>query len=206
MERGAYTRVFLLPFVHTCYMPARSSNEDSELYEDDVTVEELRDIMRRPPDAVTGRPASVVDVAEVLLEKLGPLTGLELDALCYLVQGNHLARTGLPAFLEAIEASPSGPVIPRLHEEWKGARRVRSVHGNPQVAEKDDTVHQVIEQVVAYHSRTSGPWLKDLISEQKPWLDARDGHGPRRHSHRIDPIAMREFFRSPLRDDSEFWK
>jgi uncharacterized phage-associated protein len=168
----------------------------SDFYEDDEPLEDIARIVRRAPNAVTGRPVSVVDVAESLLEKLpGPVDGWKLEKLCYLVQGKHLTQTGLPAFAEPIEAWSHGPVVDRLYQEHSGQKFVSTVHGDARLAEKDETVGRVIEQVMSSYGSWSGPQLRELTHSQKPWLEARRGLAPTQRSRtRIAPGTMREYF------------
>ncbi len=85
-------------------------------YEEE-SLEELREILREPPTAITGPLLSVLDVAGSLLQRLPGLQGdhpLKLHQLCYLVQALHLGKTAVPAFQEPIVASSRGPVIEKL--------------------------------------------------------------------------------------------
>lgn len=66
-------------------------------------------------------PVSVVDVAECILAAAAADGADEMDTtrlqcLVYLSQGWHLAVTGLPLFLEPIEAWAEGPVVAVLAE------------------------------------------------------------------------------------------
>lgn len=65
-------------------------------------------------------PASVVDVAEYILEQCGPMSAIKLQKLCYYSQAWHLALDGVPLFTEPIHAWANGPVIPALYEMHKG--------------------------------------------------------------------------------------
>lgn len=132
-----------------------------------------------------------------MLERLnnGPVDGWKLEKLCYLVRGKHLAQTGLPAFGESIEAWAHGPVVDRLYQKHKGQRSIRTVRGNPWLAEKDETVSRVIEQVVEDYGNWSGRQLRELTRSQKPWLEARQGLQPMQRSRKtIAPGTMREYF------------
>lgn len=58
----------------------------------------------------------VVDVAERLLERSGPMSPEKLHALLYLAQGHHLAVTGQRLFFSDIQAWAVGPVVADLYE------------------------------------------------------------------------------------------
>ncbi|CCK63858.1 Panacea domain-containing protein [Mycobacterium canetti] len=168
----------------------------SDFYEEDEPLDVLLAIADKGPHAVTGRPPSVVDVAESLLERLGgEVDGWKLEKLCYLVQAKHLALTGLPAFLEPIEAWTHGPVVDRLYQEHKHQQSIRTVHGDARIAEKDDTISFVIDAVVREYGNWTGRQLRELTHNQQPWLEARRGLAPTERSRRrISPGTMREHF------------
>lgn len=168
----------------------------SDFYEEDDPVEGLLAVADMGPDAITGQPVSVLDVAESVLERLpGGIDGWKLQKLCYLVQAKHLAQTGLPAFREVVEAWTHGPVVNRLYQEHKGQAWIETVHGDARLAEKDDTVTRVIDQVVREYGEWSGRQLRELTHGQIPWLEARHGLRPNEGSRRpISPGTMREYF------------
>lgn len=68
--------------------------------------------------------AHVVDVAEHLLGRLGPMTAAKLQKLVYYCQAWHVAWCGVPLFDEPVEAWASGPVVPALFELHKGVYRL----------------------------------------------------------------------------------
>lgn len=60
--------------------------------------------------------ADVVDVAEYVLSKLGPMTAMKLQKLVYYAHAWHLVWDGEPMLDARIEAWANGPVVPELHE------------------------------------------------------------------------------------------
>lgn len=169
----------------------------SDFYEDDEPVDVLSAISSRGIDAITGEPASVVDVAEMILERI-PATSVDtwkLQKLCYLVQAKHLGQTGLPAFKEPVEAWTHGPVIARLYQEHRGRFQVSTVQGDARLAEKDESVSRVVSEVLSEYADWSGKQLRELTHGQIPWLEARAGLGPTDRSRRvIAPGTMQEYF------------
>jgi uncharacterized phage-associated protein len=174
---------------------ARDSEYD-EFYEDDEPLDIVRAVMAREPDVVTGQYSSVLDVAVSVLERLdGRADAWQLEKLCYLVQGRHLARTGLPAFREPIQAWTHGPVIPRLYREHRGRRAVTSIPGNPVRLDSDPVLAEVVDAVIDEYGGWSGAQLRELTHNQRPWQDARDGLPPNAPSDNVIPVgAMREYF------------
>jgi uncharacterized phage-associated protein len=142
----------------------------------------------------------------------GEVDGWKLEKLCYLVQAKHLAQTGLPAFGEDIEAWTHGPVIERLYQRHKGQSHIRTVHDDARLAEKDESVSQVVDQVIEGYGGWTGRQLRELTHGQEPWLEARRGLRPNERSRsRIAPGTLREYFEvleqlpnDDLEDDSPF--
>lgn len=165
----------------------------SDFYEDDEPPEDIEAAWASGTPVVTGKPASVLDVAAALLDRLGPLDGLQIQKLCYLVQANHLAATGLAAFLEPVEAWANGPVIDKLYQQHKRQPLITTIPGDP--TEVDDTLTDIINEVIGEYGHWSGLQLRALTHGQPPWLDAREGLAPdARSRHHITPGAMREYF------------
>lgn len=69
-----------------------------------------------PTTTVAPKTSDVVDVAEYLLSLSGPLESVQMHALLYLSQANHLAMTGRRLFDAEIQAWAQGPVVASLHE------------------------------------------------------------------------------------------
>lgn len=164
--------------------------------DDDESPDVVRAIMARQPDVVTGRYLSVLDVAAAILARLGGRSDAwKLQKLCYLVQARHLARTGLPAFGQHVEAWTHGPVVRDLYREHRGRRMVTAIPGNAAAAEADPTLVNVIDAVIKIYGSWSGMQLRDLTHNQRPWQDARGNLPPTAPSSNvIAPGAMRDYF------------
>ena len=165
-------------------------------WDEDESLDDLRSAYRRGQKVITAPLLSVLDIAELVLERLpGQVDGWKLEKLCYLVQAKHLARTGLPAFKEPVEAWTHGPVVDHLYQAHKGQYNIRSVGGDARDAESEDTISQVIDEVVEGYGAWTGRQLRELTHSQAPWLEARQGLNPSERSRRqIEPGAMREYF------------
>jgi len=170
----------------------------SDFYEDDEPIEAVHSVVRRAPDAVSGRRPSVRDVGAALLVRLPvtPVDGWKLQKLCYLVQARCLAHTGLPAFHEPIEAWTHGPVVDSLYQTHRGQSAITAVPGNADLVAQDDVLVGVINTVIDEFGEWTGKQLRELTHSQQPWLEARRGLRPNERSRRhLKPATMREYFR-----------
>lgn len=157
--------------------------------------------------AVSRVRPSVIDIASAVLAGLaGGVDGWKLQKLCYLVQGHYLAKTGLPAFREPIEAWTHGPVVDRLYQEHKRRRFVETLGGDRTFPADDEAMGAAVAEVVATFGRWSGAQLRELTRSQFPWIEARHGLAPMSREQRyIDADTMREFFEliEALPDDDQ---
>lgn len=100
--------------------------------------------------------ASVVDVAEYILELGGEMETSKLQSLVYLSQAHHLACTGKPLFDEPIEAWAEGPIVPALHELHVGEATVapgffrNKLRERAAIAVPEDYFHTDIAYATAY--------------------------------------------------------
>lgn len=119
--------------------------------------------------------ASVLDVAQYILEQRGEMTAMKLQKLVYYCQAWHIAWRDNVMFPERIEAWVDGPVAPELWKKHRGSFRVSSIPGakggnNLSAADKD-----TIKKVLKFYGDKSPQWLIDLTHQEKPWRDARRG-------------------------------
>ena len=64
--------------------------------------------------------ASVNDVAQYVLNRIGYTSTMKLQKLVFYSQAYSLASTGKPLFEDRIEAWANGPVVPSLFSEHRG--------------------------------------------------------------------------------------
>lgn len=64
--------------------------------------------------------ATVFDTAKYILNKMGKVSTMKLQKLCYYAQAWSIAWTEKPLFDERIEAWVNGPVFPDLFKAHKG--------------------------------------------------------------------------------------
>ena len=123
--------------------------------------------------------ATVVDVAEYILTKLGPMTSMRLQKLVYYSQAWHLAWTEQPLFLEKIEAWRDGPVVPKLFDLHKGCfkldpgffykKQAPAVQDSVLTADEKD----IIDRVMNFYGDRDPHWLSQLTHLEAPWKEAR---------------------------------
>jgi uncharacterized phage-associated protein len=137
--------------------------------------------------------AAIVDVASATGDD--DLTTMKLQKLVYYVQAWHLADHGTPLFDEPIEAWPEGPVVRRLWQHHRGARRVHGFRfGSADQLSPEDRA--LVEEVVDRYGRLSGDALSELTHAERPWKTARGDLSPRDSSNDvIDPEIMRASYR-----------
>lgn len=141
--------------------------------------------------------ASVVDVAQYILEKLGRLAGFDLQMLAYFCQAQHLGAYGKPLFAEDIQAWCGGPICPplfRLHNEW-GAYRVTNVGGNSDHLSAE--AKAFIDDILSDYSEFDSQHLGDLARSADPWRETRRRvHPTERGQEVISHKSMQDFYAS----------
>lgn len=139
---------------------------------------------------------TVHDVAAYILSKLGRMTTMKLQKLCYYSQGWSLAWDGEPLYTESIEAWANGPVTVDLYRAHRGQFNVgpedlQSGDSNNLQRDQLDTIDAVLEA----YGHLSGQQLSDMTHSERPWLEARgitpDGE---RSSALVELESMQDFF------------
>lgn len=116
-------------------------------------------------------PASVFDVAQYILQRLGPMTTMKLQKLVYYAQAWSLAWDQQPLFDQPIEAWDYGPVVPALWTEHRGQRTIaRLSQGNPE--RLNDAQRDTIDAVLARYGALSAEVLSELTHVEAPWRQA----------------------------------
>jgi uncharacterized phage-associated protein len=96
---------------------------------------------------------------------------LKIQKLLYYCEGWNVAWNGSPLFQETIEAWDQGPVVADLwHDEGKNRQRPaeRTLNGS-QLA--------VIDYVARRYGQLTGPQLKALSHNERPWQQFADADG-----------------------------
>ncbi|MEL6470772.1 MAG: type II toxin-antitoxin system antitoxin SocA domain-containing protein [Cyanobacteria bacterium J06623_4] len=137
--------------------------------------------------------ATVFDVAEYILQKIGEMTAMKLQKLVYYSQAWSLVWDEAPLFAEPIEAWANGPVVPALYQKHRGEFKVRP--SMKRVPELSDTQKDTIDNVLEFYGGRTSQWLSDLTHMENPWIDARQGLAPgQRGNEVITHAAMAEYY------------
>lgn len=140
--------------------------------------------------------ASVFDVAQYLLERVGPMTTMKLQKLVYYCQAWHIAWTDDVLFPSRIEAWVDGPVTPDLFQKHKGSFRVSTIPGGDSSRLKA-VEKKTIDKISKFYGDKSPQWLIDLTHQEDPWRLARSGIPDGvRASAEIKPEAMGLYYSS----------
>lgn len=158
----------------------------------------------------TDSQRSVLDVAEYVLQKTGPLGSLKLQKLVYYAQAWSLVWRNRALFSERVEAWINGPAVPVLWQVHQGKAPTASVGGDP--ARLRDDERATIDEILHYYGRESPRTLRNLSHDEAPWQDARAGLPENKPSTaEITHESMRAFYSArpcgggqPLRDISAF--
>jgi uncharacterized phage-associated protein len=120
--------------------------------------------------------ATVLDVAQYILEHAGNMSTWKLQKLVYYSQAWHLVWADQPLFEEKIEAWANGPVAPTLYEQHKGCFSVASIQGGDSELLTPDE-RESIDKIIGYYGKFNGQQLSDLTHQEAPWMQAREGMG-----------------------------
>jgi uncharacterized phage-associated protein len=136
--------------------------------------------------------ASVFDVAQYILTKLGEITTWKLQKLCYYSQAWSLVWDEKPLFNERIEAWANGPVVPELYNKHKGSYYIAAIDGDPDKLNKQQI--ETIDLVIKVYGGKTSTWLSELTHTEAPWINARQreqlGPGERGNSEiTLDDMA-----------------
>lgn len=138
--------------------------------------------------------ATVLDVAQYILEKEGAMTTMKLQKLCYYSQAWHLVWETRPLFNDRIEAWANGPVAPNLYHRHSGMFTIATIAGGNS-AELMAVEKESIDVVLEHYGSKQAFELSDLTHRESPWKDAR-GQAPTggRSNAEITPAAMYEYY------------
>jgi uncharacterized phage-associated protein len=143
----------------------------------------------------SGGVAKLVDVAEYILAKAGPMSAMKLQKLVYYSQAWHVTWAERPLFENEIQAWANGPVAPDLYAIHRGRFIVEpgSFGGRTDGLSADEA--DSIDRVLDAYGDKSPQWLSDLTHMEPPWADARAGLVPgARGSSPISLAAMAEYY------------
>lgn len=142
-------------------------------------------------------PASVFDVAEYILKKMGPMSAMKLQKLVYYCQAWSLVWDEQPLFSEAIEAWREGPVVRPLFNRHRGQYVVQEGGMGGNLTALDSVQQDTMDAVLDAYGRMTGDDLSALSHGEAPWRQARDDLTDNDPSSRtIDLSDVRNFYAS----------
>jgi len=119
--------------------------------------------------------ASIAETAKYILEKMGTMSTMKLQKLCYYSQAWTLAWDEVPLFNEDFEAWANGPVCRSLFDLHKGKFLI-SADDLPESSEAEclsDSERENINKVLEFYGDKEGHWLSELTHKERPWKEAR---------------------------------
>lgn len=139
---------------------------------------------------------SVFDVAQYILNKIGPMTTMKLQKLVYYCQAWSLVWDEAVLFPESIEAWANGPVVKKLFDYHRGMFHISAIPvGNPDILKEHQ--RETIDAVLDYYGKKSSQWLIDLTNNELPWKNARAGMNiSERGNRKIKLDEMAEYYSS----------
>lgn len=121
--------------------------------------------------------ATVFDVAQYILDRLGQMTTIKLQKLVYYAQAWSLVWDEAPIFDAKIEAWANGPVVYSLFQCFQG-----SYYASPQaqigdVGHLTDIQRETVDAVIRDYGQRDSHWLVELTHLEDPWKQARQRAG-----------------------------
>lgn len=139
----------------------------------------------------------VIDLADYILRKLGPMSAMKLQKLVYYSQAWSLVWTEKELFTDRIEAWANGPVVPSLYARHRGNFRLSRgfFEGNPDRLSSDQ--RDVVNKVLNFYGDKDPQWLSNLTHLESPWRNARVGLAPGERGNKvITSESMLEYYAS----------
>jgi uncharacterized phage-associated protein len=141
--------------------------------------------------------ATVLDVAQYILEQAGEMTAMKLQKLAFYSQAWSLVWEDEPLFENRFEAWANGPVSPTLYQHHKGMFRVNANAAFGNSAALSAIQKETIDRVLDVLKDKTGLWLSELTHSEAPWLNARGDAAPTDRLNTVIPLdAMYEYYAS----------
>lgn len=135
--------------------------------------------------------ATVFDVAFYILDKLGDMSTMKLQKLCYYAQAWSLAWDGFPLFDEEFQAWANGPVCRELYEFHRGEFLINSekLEERKTNYKFSATEKETLDIVISDYGSKEAFWLSELTHKERPWVETR---GSLSLGERSDEIISKE--------------
>lgn len=141
---------------------------------------------------------SVLDVAQCLLAKHGPMTTMKLQKLVYYSQAWSVVWDDDVIFPERIEAWKNGPVVRELWEATRGKFRISEIDGG-NAANLNPEQAITVDFVLSFYGDRDAQWLSDLTHMEDPWKDAY----ARGQNSEITPEVLSEYYSTLGPEDAD---
>lgn len=118
--------------------------------------------------------ANIFDVANYILNKIGPITAMKLQKLCYYAQAWHTVWEEEALFNNRIEAWAKGPVSPELYQWHKGQfivnidSQLKKKCSNTLTSAQKTSINAVLKGYGKYTAQE----LSDMTHNEAPWKEA----------------------------------
>lgn len=141
--------------------------------------------------------ATIFDVATYILEKMGPLSAMKLQKLCYYAQAWSLVWDGKELFPEEFEAWKNGPVCRSLYIRTRGKFLITKTDENGNSAYLTQEEKDTVDSVLAYYGDKDAQWLSRLTHMEDPWKNAQAGYKDGDYCEEIiSKASMAEYYES----------
>ena len=115
----------------------------------------------------------VFDTARYILEKLGSMSTMKLQKLCYYSQAWSLVWDDAELFPEEFEAWANGLVCKELYDATRGMFTVTAKDEPGDSNNLSENQKDSINLVLDYYAKHNAQWLSQLTHIEDPWLQAR---------------------------------
>lgn len=143
--------------------------------------------------------ATVFDVAKYILDKYGAMSAPRLQILLFYSRAMSLVWDDVPLFEDDFEAGKDVPMCRTLFDAYKGKFMLNNGDFLTPYApdtsrltdEQKETINTVVDSLIDYPPYV----LRNMVQEEKPWLDARGDLPPKARSKNvISKTAMLDYY------------
>ena len=147
--------------------------------------------------------ADVFDVAHCILDRMGEVTAMKLQKLCYYAQAWSLVWDEKPLFPNRIEAWANGPICPDLYRAHEGKFTITPdtlTVGDASRLTSDQ--RETVDAVIDFYGGLDTWQLSNLVHHEPPWRDARNGLKQGENGHKEISLAVMAEYYGGLADHS----
>ncbi len=155
-------------------------------------------IQKKEPNTI--KKNNALDIANWFLNQIDreagdAMTHLKLQKLVYYAQAWTLALFGHPLIEEDFEAWAHGPCLLSLWQRF-GNCGYEALPEPDSVPDLPENVTELLGEVLDVYGNLSAKYLEELVCNEEPWIEARDGLSPEiRSKNIISKQAMADYYR-----------